>query len=163
MMQLGFHVKGFLNNFLDRDIARTLKPQTRRFFMRAGGAVRKTAQYSLRYAPQVPLSAYTSEERQKWRIAVAQYKAGNSYKPRRRDATSKPGNPPLLHIRGQNPLKRNIFFALNDYADQVVIGPTLRRSGGAQRLEHGGEGIQARPFMAPAFEQIEPRLSSFWT
>lgn len=96
---------------------------------------------------------------------------------RRRKGTSKPGQPPYAH---QGDIKK-ILFAYDPVQRGVVIGP-VRHSGkkgfATKTLEHGGNTviekkrkgrvqrqtvhIQARPFMAPAFEKNLPKLPGLW-
>ncbi len=97
---------------------------------------------------------------------------------RRRKGTSKPGQPPLAH---QGDIKK-ILFAYDSSSRGVVVGP-VRYSGkkgfATKVLEHGGNTliekkdrkgkvrrktvhIEARPFMAPAFEKNLPKLPGLW-
>lgn len=144
--------------FLDREVADSLDPVTRKFFMRAGGVMRTFARRSLRPAAQLPLSALTDAQRRKYQYWVNAFKAGQTpLKPRRPEKTAEPGKPPLLHVRPQNPLKSRLFFALNDDGNGVVAGPekVAGKSDSLQRLEANN------PFMAPALAYVQPRLPDY--
>lgn len=154
-VELGFDVH--TTRFLDRDVARALDPVKRRFFLRAGGAIRTTARRSLRKARQKKTSELTDEQRLRYEKWKAMYEAGKSgQKPRRPEIISEPGQPPLLHQKPSSLLKNRLLFALNEDSNGVVIGPEqTSRAGKLQALEG------SRPFMRPAYEAIEPRLNSF--
>lgn len=108
---------------------------------------------------------------------------------RKSDATSEPGEPPKSH--GEHLLRDKILYALDEYRDDVVIGPAkLNKPGTApDTLEHGGDAmmptykwerdaagritrrvytgkkqvtIAARPFMGPALAKVRPQLSKLW-
>jgi len=152
--------------FLDREFADAVSPMMRRFFTRAGGAIRKTARQSLRKARRKKTSEMSKSER----IALARWKdryaAGKTQlKPVRPQISSRPGQIPLIHPKPQSLLKERIFFALARDRESVVIGPELvgrnrrlKRSGDFTTLEQLEE---SRPFMAPAFDLILPHLPAY--
>lgn len=98
----------------------------------------------------------------------------------KKNKSSEPGEPPRSHTGF---LKKNIFFAYEPQAKNVVIGPiVISSAGGADALdalEHGGtttierlnkgkrvkerKKIEARPFMTPAFEKEKSSISKIWS
>lgn len=154
-VELGFNVS--TTRFLDRDIANALDPVKRRFFMRAGGAVRTTARRSLRKARQKKLSEMTDEQVGRYRRRMELFRAGKlTTRPRRPESVAEPGQPPKLHQKPTSLLKDRLFFSLDDDRNGVVIGPEqTSRAGNLQRLE------DRFPFMAPAYAIIEPRMPAY--
>lgn len=90
---------------------------------------------------------------------------------RKRKASSPPGQPPSSHA-GQ---LRLIFFAWDQSAESVVVGPVSTEGGGRapQLLEFGGTATRRRrdgrsrqlhyagnPFMAPALDAELPKFAS---
>jgi hypothetical protein len=146
-----------LSRFVDRPIVGLLQGKTAvRFFKRTGGAIRVTAKRKLRKASQKSLAELTRGERiafQRWQDDFRSRRT--SLKPRRPERTAKPGNPPLLHTKPKSPLRELIFFFVADDGRSVVIGPAQSRGGNLQRLEANN------PFMAPAFQLIQPKLPQF--
>jgi hypothetical protein len=139
-----------------------------RFFDVAGGAIRKTARRSLKRAAQKKISDLTPEERESFQRRMAWYNAvirqgGSAQKPRRPDKISQPGKVPLLHMQ-PSPLKERLFYAVSDDKTYVVVGPELykktfrKAAGGLASIE---QLEQSRPFMRPAFNNIEPRIPSY--
>lgn len=58
---------------------------------------------------------------------------------------------------------RHILY--NATSDNVIIGPASNRARPitiAQILEEGGLGVDARPFMGPAYQQTLPQLPGMW-
>jgi len=155
--------------FLDRELAKTLGPTMRRYFTRAGGAIRTTARRSLKRAAQKPLSELTEEQRASYEAWKARYERGQSVlKPRRPEKSAKPGQPPLLHPKrsGGSLLKSRLFFALSEDRTYVVIGPEL--IGANKRIKRERRGLssveeleQGFPFMEPAFQAILPQLPKY--
>jgi hypothetical protein len=173
------------SRFLDRKVADSLNPITRKFFMRAGGAIRVTARRSLRKARKKQLSELNRFERQNYLTAKAIYSRGRRKqnrllksgvwvagslpeKPVLPDATAEPGDPPRLHVEwdaGTSPLKNRLWFALTPDLSSVVIGPAAI-GGNRTRAQRGGistlrELERRNPFMEPAYKIIEPRMPSY--
>ncbi|MEQ8789454.1 MAG: hypothetical protein RIC55_24380 [Pirellulaceae bacterium] len=99
---------------------------------------------------------------------------------RRRKKSSKPGQPPSAHVRGNAGIK-NILFAYDERSRSVVVGPVKLngKAGDAPRvLEEGGTtSLQRRrgkkrvkvqvaypafPYMGPALEAELPKLPPLW-
>lgn len=138
--------------FFDRPaVKRAADRGTRKVLNRFGGAVRLTARRSIA-------------------------KAGKSKTTR----ISNAGEPPRSHT---GRLKGLILYAVDMTRRSVVIGPEKARSavsadipnvleyGGVSTVEAFGKrgkrvkrkvNIEARPFMGPAFQKIEPKLPSMW-
>jgi phage gpG-like protein len=92
-----------------------------------------------------------------------------------RKAYSKPGQPPYSH---SGKLKKFIYFAFDPGRRSVVIGPQrlfVKRKGEAPSLhEYGGSTsmrfqkkrktvrYSARPYMGPAFNKEQSKLSAIW-
>lgn len=108
---------------------------------------------------------------------------------RRRKRTSAPGAPPSVHSRDKFATLKNIRFAVDAKATEVVVGPVkiMRRRAGQMQslktvpatLEHGGSAvvtkkrrgggkrkrvirIAKRPFMARAFKAELPKFKELW-
>lgn len=180
-VRLGFKLLKMQERFLDRRAADMLHPVIRRFFMRAGGAIRTTARRLLRKAPKKQLSELRGQERTNYQTALKLYRRGRrawrngryvemtAAKPRRPDRTAEPGKPPYLHVTwdsGTSPLKHRLWFAIkDDDRNQLVIGPaaigqnrTKVKRGGISTLRE----LEARhPFMEPAYTLIQPRFADF--
>ena len=177
-----FRWRTMKRRFIDR-FRDTLQPLYLAFFMHAGGAVRTYARHSLRKAPQVPLAELSDFEREvyqakkrawaaklnRWVLQYGSKTYGGlvSSKPKRRQKTSEPGDPPLLHPKagGKSQLKSLLYFALSPSQDYVVIGP--ESIGRNKRIVRQGElsSIEElekhRPFMEPAYAYVEPRLPQY--
>lgn len=155
--------------FLDRDLAGVLGPTMRKYFTRAGGAIRTTARRSLKKAAQKPLSELTEGQRASYEAWKARFDRGQSaLKPRRPEKSAKRGQPPLIHPKrgGGSLLKSRLFFALSEDRTYVVIGPEL--IGANKRIKREGRGLssveeleQGFPFMEPAFQAILPQLPKY--
>lgn len=145
--------------FLDRAIANHLSRTNKRFFVRAGGAVRKTAQRSLRPARQKKVSELTELERNRYDLRLSEFASGKyRTKPRRPEVTAKPGEPPVLHQKPSSMLRSRLFFGLDNSGQSVVIGPEKTpRNGSIERLE------SEFPFMSPAFDLIQPQFPAFYS
>ncbi len=94
---------------------------------------------------------------------------------RKRKRISLPGAPPSSHT---GLLRRHIYFSYEPQRKTVVVGPVVLGGGEAvvpPLLEHGGRVMgkdragktvvkeyRGRPFMGPAFEEVEPKLSAMW-
>ena len=104
--------------------------------------------------------------------AFVRRRAKSSIRDRKR--VSEPGRPPSSHT---GLIKQFIFFVVEAYAKNVIIGPILlnRRSPSTlPALEHGGEtlimrhkkpvriSIAARPFMKPAFDAEAKKSPKLW-
>lgn len=85
---------------------------------------------------------------------------------------SAPGNPPFAK---SGLLRDRLFFALDKSADSVVIGPegfkkaevpALHEYGGTVTRRRRGQSIPVayppRPYMGPAYEQVEPDIPKYW-
>lgn len=96
---------------------------------------------------------------------------------RRRKGSSKPGRPPHAH---QGDIKK-VLFAYDQKNRSAVVGPVRfngKKGFATKTLEHGGNvtierkrkgravrktvHVDARPFMAPAFEKELPKLPDLW-
>jgi len=93
--------------------------------------------------------------------------------------SSQPGKPPFSRT---GLLKQFIYFSFDPAKRSVVIGPTLinKPSGAPETLEYGGTvdlpswfkgddgkpigraGIEARPYMQPAFDEEKRGLPKLW-
>jgi hypothetical protein len=142
-----------------------ISPVMRRFFMRAGGAIRTTARRSLKNARRMRPGELSPEARRSFEWKNRMAAAGLGPAPVLPQITSEPGKPPLLHQKPTSLLKSRLFFALAPSGDYVVIGPEqvgtnkrLVREGQLSSLE---ELERRRPFMEPAYEVIEPRLPGY--
>lgn len=155
--------------FLDRKIADGLEPRVRKFLMRVGGAIRITGRRLLRKARKVRRSELSTIERSNYDTAKKLYESGQSQeKPALPDKTADHGKPPMLHVAwdaGTSPLKHRLWFALNERADAVLIGPaaigrnrTAVKGGGISTLR---ELERQHPFMEPAYKAIEPRIPGY--
>lgn len=131
----------------------------------AGGFVRSAAKNSMRKARQKPISELTAEELVAYKRQRAINRRLGLKPPRRPIKHSAPGEPPR-YIEGS--LKRLIFFAYQPDRRSVIVGPVGFSSSTAPRvLEYGGvnqhgKKVAPRPYMAPALEKVQPRLSRFW-
>ena len=156
--------------FNPETIAKAVDKANKGALSQFGAFVRRRAKSSLRAAPQLRLSQMKPRQRLAYAIRRDRAKRKGEPKPRRPEAISKPGQPPLLHNhRGPrarpasaNPLKNLIFFAYDTARKSVVIGPLPFHSMGAEKLEHGTGGMQARPFMGPAMLKELPGLTALW-
>lgn len=157
--------------FVDRTsgVAGRLKPSTRRFFMRSGGAIRTTARRMLKKAPQQKLSDLNPIERANYETNLRLFKTGKTRtRPRRPDRVSLAGRPPLLHStadNGQSPLKYRLWFAVTEDGTSVLIGPAAIGSNGTVVRRKGISTLRelerSHPFMAPAYQIIEPKMPGF--
>jgi len=142
-------------NFRTSRVAKAADRRARGILSAGGAFVRKAAQHSLRYARPKTLAEMAPAERKRYEIwQPSRFR-------RRPERASKPGEPPLLHMR-PSPLKRLILFAWDPGRRSVVIGPLRHgRRPGAMVLEYGGYArirgkrryVRARPFMRPALAQ----------
>ena len=94
---------------------------------------------------------------------------------RKRKKSSEPGKPPSSHT---GLLKKFIWFGYEPEHQTVVIGPAAldghSRGTAPELAEHGGFGMvlkkgkpvrrryRARPFMGPALDKEQPKLSAMW-
>ncbi len=162
-MQGGGFVDLRFHHFFDHvAVKRRMDRRKRGLLSRAGSFVRTAARSSLKRARQKSLGEMTPAERARYepkRDVRGRFMAQGRRRVRHRrpDRVSRPGEPPLLHMR-PSPLKRLIYFAYDPAREAVVIGPLRFRSAGAEALEYGGAvrtrrrrvRIRARPFMRPA-------------
>ena len=136
---IGFEMKTL---FFDRQaVTSKVAPATRKVFSKFGAFVRRSARSSIR----------------------------------KRKRPAPPGSPPSSHT---GLLKKFIFFGYEPSQRSVVIGPArLSQRGRGEApslLEHGGQTTlkrrgkreratyRARPFMGPAFDKEQPKLSAMW-
>jgi hypothetical protein len=147
--------KATFSRFTDRDVFNTLDRQKIGFFNRVGGAIRKTSRRNLRPAAQKKHSDLTSEEKAVFAIRLRAFQRGlRRTKPRRPDKTAQRGKPPLLHMK-KSPLKELLLFSVDEKKESVLVGPAQFKGGNLQPLE------QNFPFMAPAFQKIEPSIPQY--
>ncbi len=169
-VRLGFKLWKMQQRFLDRKAADHLHPVIRRFFMRAGAAIRLTARRLLKVAPQKQISQLSYHERANWETATKLYKEGRSTeKPRRPDRVADKGKPPFLHAKwdnGTSPLKHRLWFALKDNdRNTLLIGPAaIGRN--LKSVTRGGMSSLSQledehPFMEPAYLAIQPRFADY--
>lgn len=154
------------NFFFDR--ARVLAATDRAtniYLASAGAFVMRAARNSMRKARQKPISELTAEELVAYKRQRAINRRLGLKPPRRPIKHSAPGEPPR-YIEGS--LRRLIFFAYESDSRSVVIGPVGFSNSTAPRvLEYGGvnrhgKKVSPRPYMAPALDKAQPRLSRFW-
>lgn len=146
---------------LDKAIAKSRRSN----LIRAGAFVRTAARRSIRPAPKPP------------RANPKQRRA----KGRRRNVSSRPGQPPRQHTAAGQNLKL-ILFAWEEARKSVVVGPVLFKSSAGVRitevLEHGGRSytrpnpraksrkratrVAARPFMRPALASEAPKFPNLF-
>jgi hypothetical protein len=113
----------------------------------------------------------TPEERERYEVRQSLARRLGRRKPRRPEASSRPGEVPRLH-RKPSPLKIKIEFVYDPRDKSVVIGPEASaetKGDATEALEHGGislnrrtrrrNRIAARPFMEPAFRKELPNLA----
>jgi hypothetical protein len=166
---LTFKLVRMQQRFLDRAAADHLHPVMKRFFMRAGGAIRITARRMLKKAGKQRVSGMNYVERGYYEAALARHKRGKGPKPELPQKTALPGKPPLLHSTwdsGTSPLKNRIWFSLRDSnKNEMVVGPAAigrnrsnLRQGGITTLN---ELERRHPFMEPAFLAIQPRFADY--
>lgn len=143
--------------FLDRRIADALNPKMRRFFMRAGGAIRTTARRLLRRARRKRAEELTPGESAAFAFLMQLFRRGQiPNRPKMPEANAAPGEPPRLHQKPTSLLKSRLFFALTPQKDAVVVGPEkTAKSRNLEPLE------RKFPFMSRAFATIQPRLSDY--
>lgn len=162
-----FTINDAKSRFFTAPAVEKLHDDSKRGLARFGSYVRRTARTSLRKARQKKLAEMTSEERQRFRIAVEYAKRENRPAPRRPTAPSRPGEPPRM-IGGQ--IKQFLFFTYDSDSRSVVIGPAriARATGAPEVLEEGGTvttrngrvRIEKRPYMQPAFAANISKLPS---
>lgn len=184
-VKLGFKLVKMQQRFLDRKAADHLHPVIRRFFMRAGGAIRLTARRLLKKAGKKNVGELNRTERHNYETALRLFRSGRrkeirsvkqgrwqqnlATKPTLPQKTASPGKPPLLHSTwdsGTSPLKHRLWFALKDNdRNTLLIGPaaigknrTMVKRGGISTLRQ----LEAEhPFMEPAFLAIQPRFADY--
>lgn len=162
----GVKLEAFKAGFFDRDkVIAAMNRKTRKVLSKFGSYVWKRARTSIKKAPKVNAETGVRLGRGRRRKDVPV-----------RDAVSRPGDPPFGH--GDQLLRKNIFFAYDDSAKSVIIGPAkLNKPGSApSALEYGGLSqaqlrsgavlqikIEPRPFMGPAFlEEQKSSLPKLW-
>lgn len=151
--------------FFDRPrVLRAVGAAERRVLSKFGAYVRRTAKGSLKPARQRKLSEMSPEQRAAYERRKAIARSEGRPVPRRPEVISRPGAPPKLHVRPvrANPLRRRLLFGYDPRRRSVVIGPLAFRGRGAEKLEHGTGGYDARPFMRPALGQELPGLPAMW-
>lgn len=131
----------------------------RKYLYRAGGFVRQTARRSLRKARKIRKSELDADARAQYDRELKAFKDGKRDRPPvLGDIISQPGQPPKLH-QSPSALRTGLLFSVDQQAATVVIGPKRDKDGIAGDLEFGrGKIKNARPFMQPAFVQLQARL-----
>lgn len=155
-----------------RKLEQKLSEKTTRFYLVAGGSIRKAARRLLRQAGPKPYAELTEDEKRRFDRWNAEFKAGNiRWKPRKPDKISKPGRPPLLHSTDSF-LKSRLYFALSSDRQYVVVGPEVLAKRPKRKRVEWGMGQKAkgthlreleryRPFMVPAYLAVEPRMPEY--
>lgn len=193
MIQTGFDIydlgarklgRELSQNFFDRRsvIARIGKQRTRAIGA-VGALVRKIARRSLKPHRRKRLSELTPAELAKLEdIKAWLKKVDPNFDPSKPIkipfvVRSKPGEPP--RITPDSPLKRFLFFALNERGDGVVVGPSKYPrafgQGVPKLLEFGGQAggsyfkpnrtthyVEARPYMRPALLTAQSRFAQLF-
>jgi hypothetical protein len=162
MIRIRFDVN-MQDRFLDRSIGQSLDFVTRHTFAIAGLAVMKTARRSFQRWAQKPLAEMTEAEVVRYREELSRYKQGlRSTKPRRPDKISKPGETPRMH-GPKSALRYRLFFALNERADYVVIGPEYFRGGVTSSYANNTleQLEESRPFMLPSLQKVTPKIPQY--
>jgi len=185
-LQLSFRLVRMQQRFIDRAAADHLHPVIRRFFNRAGGAMRITARRLLKKAGKKKVGDLNGIERRNYETALRLYRSGRrralrnvkkgiwtqnrSEKPELPERSAASGKPPLLHStwdNGTSPLKNRLYFALSDSdRNSLVVGPAA--IGANRRQVRSGTGISTlrelerrHPFMEPAYLAIQPRFADY--
>ena len=183
VFSVGANLKSIKSQFLDRPaITSSLDKASRKRLNRFGATTRQIARRSMRKGGQ-PL-----KQRSKWPDELRHLAGDTptdrldiSPMPR---LASRRGEPPRYRSRG---LRDRIFYVLPPSHQSVLIGPQLYATGDAETLEYGGPAktrarkwvawwengrrkirlvngggrrvkIDARPFMAPAYNTALDRL-----
>jgi len=151
-------IKMNLDNF-----RKPYKRGVRKWLGHVGGLVRKIAKRSLRQATKKRnVDELTDDELDRHVIRTRNNEQEGKPAPAFPDRVSKPGDPPKLH--GKNsPLKHLLLYAIDEDAQDVVIGPMRARKAIAGNLEFGTGRMKARPFMAPAEAKARPLLVGAWS
>lgn len=145
------------------DFQKPYRRGVRKWLGYAGGLVRKIAKRSLRQATKKRnVDELTDDELDTYVIRTRIAEQEGLPKPEMPDRVSKPGRPPLLHGK-KSPLKHLLLYAIDEAAQDVVIGPERARKAIADRIEKGSGKRAARPFMAPAEEKARPMLAGAWS
>jgi hypothetical protein len=142
------HGKSFFDS---RAVQKALDKGTRKALSRYGGVVRKTAQRSMRKAPQ---------------RGDVDRRTGRAKK----IEPSPPGQPPRSRVGF---IRKFLFYVWDDLSKSVVIGPIAfgkRRPGVPELHEEGGVKVvnkerlvyPARPFMQPAHDAMQDKLPQFF-
>jgi len=152
-----------------------LSRATKNTLSKFGAYVRRAARSSMRPARRQQLREMTSEERERHNRQKKANKAAGRNPPKRRWASSKPDEPPRVHI---GDLKKYLFFSYDLSRESVIVGP-VPRSGAEpdipRRLESGGRTVSSfgrnrgksinvapRPYMQPALDKELPKLEPLW-
>ncbi len=148
--------------FFDRPaVINAVDRASRKVLSKFGAFVMTTARRLIKKAPR------TQQE--------AEYTKSGRKRKTPKQMVSSPGQPPLSHT---GLLKDFILFGYDPYEQSVVIGPAklnakqgsipeVLEKGGVSTIDFGrrrGErvNIEARPFMAPALAENEPKLPGMW-
>jgi hypothetical protein len=181
---LTFKLVRMQQRFIDRAAADHLHPVIRRFFMRAGGAIRITARRLLKKAGKKNVGELNRTERHNYETALRLFRSGRrkeirsvkqgrwqqnlATKPTLPHKTASPGKPPLLHStwdNGTSPLKNRLWFALRDSnKNELVVGPAAigrNRTNTQRGITTLNELERRHPFMEPAFLAIQPRFADY--
>jgi len=144
------------------DFQKPYRRGVRKWLGYAGGLVRKIAKRSLRQATKKRnVDELTDDELDRYVIRTRIAEQEGLPKPEMPDRVSKPGRPPLLHGK-KSPLKHLLFYAVDEAAQDTVIGPERARKAIADKIGKGSKRA-ARPFMAPAEEKARPMLAGAWS
>jgi hypothetical protein len=167
---MSISIKDAKRAFFDRRaVTGAMDRKRRKVLSKFGAFVRQRARSSMRPARQKSLSEMSQAEL----IDFQEYKRraeAHGLKAKRPLASSKPGEPPRV-ITGL--LKKFLFFVFDAQKGSVVIGPAALNAkdrSAPANLEYGGSiikgghrfQVEARPFMAPAFEAELGGLPSLW-
>jgi hypothetical protein len=133
----------------------------RKWLGHIGGFTRKVARRSLRQARRKREDELTEDEFDR-RVILTLINLDNGQPPPPfPDRVSEPGSPPLLHGK-RSPLKYLLNYAVDEAAQDVVIGPERARSAIANRLEFGHGRQRPRPFMGPAERHTRGMMADAW-
>ena len=176
---LGMSIAAAKQNFFDkRRINSAVGNTTEKVLLKAGAFIRRSAQTSMRKAPQKSVAELTPAELANYRSAYDDWKAGKSAgkstpKPKRPLKNAPPGKPPYWVTKL---LRDHIYFAHEKFRNTTVVGPAKLNNTVSQTtpeaLEKGGRSnsvrwekirgkwvkirriviVRRHPYMAPALE-----------
>lgn len=154
---IAMDMESFKKNFFDKEtVTKRLKDGTKKALSKIGSYVRTDARSSIK----------SVGKRAKAKQSIA-FKAGKTDSA---SVVSKPGSPPLSH----NGLLKKIFFAYDEKANSVVVGPiklNAKSSGIAPGLLERGGSVdkklkkrtvvavyKPRPYMGPALDRTRDKI-----